>query len=477
MLGSSVSNLDNRLGQWRSQSIGPLQGNFTPYQLANNAAVYSLSGDPSDATYIKDGSNRLQLVADRSGNSAVNALVCTGVASSNATTPNTAATDNGSGAIEVIFKIDADDYTTGTNNILLDNATGANGYRVNILNSIIRMGTAAASANSTAHGVTGLYWFKISSTGSGGTITFYKSPDGTTWTQISQTTDVARGASGLNTAVGSLIAGTLPFNGKIYYLSYAKSIGGTPSFVFNPAGVAKLAASFVSSTGETWTINTSGDTGARISGARDLVQLTQAKQPIWSTGSDGKNLATFDGVNDYMQAAPFSLSQPTMIYLTASAVTWTNGDFLCDGGILSRGAIGQGGSPATSPNIYLGGSVQNTANNGDMAVGVRCVITALVQNNPASLAINREASVSGTNIGAGAMNGFTLGAFGNATQGFGNITFSEALLRSIADDAATQARIVTYEMNAWAVPNFNLILDSSSQGINDSSGGVLFSPN
>jgi hypothetical protein len=72
-----------------------LGGLTSPLELPNLAAWYALDGIASDSTYLISGSNELKLVADRSGNSAVNGLVLNGVVGCNASTPDIAGVFDG----------------------------------------------------------------------------------------------------------------------------------------------------------------------------------------------------------------------------------------------------------------------------------------------------------------------------------------------------------------------------------------------
>jgi hypothetical protein len=241
-----------------------------------------------------------------------------------------------------------------------------------------------------------------------------------------------------------ITASALPWNGIIYSVALRSSVGGANLINFNFSAQAKLAASFVNATGQTVTINTSGDLGARICGARDLVQLTTAKQPIVSV-SGGFNLATFDGSNDYMKAAPFSLSQPESVYAVYSQVTWTGGRFVFDGNANSAVFHYQGN---VTPETYMSaGSEIGPATN--LALGVRGVVRAVANGASSGLALNRNSATTG-NAGANNSGGFTLAARADGA-GLSNITFNEALVFSAAHDTATQIRVAGFEQRKWGI--------------------------
>lgn len=434
MLGSSVSTLDSRLGEWRGQSIGPLQRQFNPAQLTNNAAIYSLSGAASDSTFIIDGSNRIQLIADRSGNSAVNAIVCNGGASNSVTTANKSVTGNQT----ITFTAQLSTWNPAAN-VTIFSKTSANDGIVCLLltTGVIRLtignGTALTNYDTTAG---------------------MSAAANTTRTVVVTYVDGASGS--LNVTVDGVALGTSVATSKTLTnaattatFGMANTIGAVFStsvgsvYSMNPSAAAKLSATFVSG-GDTYTVNTSGDLGARISGARDLVQLTQAKQPIYSI-SGGYAIGTFDGVNDYMKAAPFSLSQPETFYLVGSQITWTSAHYLMDGNTNEANYIRQ---VTGTPNISLGSNITEFGNT-NFVLNIRAVVTAIYNAAASSLQINNGTASTGS-PGTVASNGFTLGSLSDGTATC-NMTCSEVIVRSVSDATVTSRQIIAYELQKWGI--------------------------
>lgn len=410
-----------------------LEQRFNPYRLAGNAAVYSLDGAPSDMTYIVDGSGRLQLVADRSGNSWVNCWVSNGGAGNSASAPNKTVT----GSFPITIDMAMADYTPPADRVLLDKLVGNDGFQVVLLTTGVprlRVGNGSSVTNVEATTATGLTDLTR------GTL-------GIVWEDGAGATFTVNGA-----ALGSPVAAAVTLTNAVTPLVigeamigniYRVTVGGT--YDLNPALASKLAATF-SSGGDTWTINTSGDMGARICGARDLVQLTQAKQPIVSVAADGVNISTFDGTDDYMKAAPFPLSQPESVYWVGSQESWALNSNLFDGGTPDGGSIFQ--YPETP---YLGlfaGTYLGSINS--LPVGLRGVVFSRFNGLSSALSVNRGSKAVGA-AGSLAMDGFTLGAYGLVTTRFANITFSEALIAARADSDALQLRIADALMRKWRV--------------------------
>lgn len=225
--------------------------------------------------------------------------------------------------------------------------------------------------------------------------------------------------------------------------------GGTIVFDADFTKQAKLAATFTedSANAATVTVNTSGDLGARISGARDLVQFTTTKMALLSVGADGKRIATFDGSNDYMKAAPFSLSQPESTYSVISQETWTLGDVFFDGNAASSGRLYQASS---SPLLRITADGINAVEDvAGISTATRFVASAVLNGASSSIRINKRAATLG-NAGTGNLGGFTIGAKGDGSTP-ANETFSETIVASRADADALQLRINSALMRQWNV--------------------------
>jgi len=231
-----------------------------------------------------------------------------------------------------------------------------------------------------------------------------------------------------------------PFGGRIYSITEISS-----GYAFSPATAAKLAGSVISG-GSTWTINATGDLGARICGERDLYQATGGKMPALST-VNGINIATFDGSNDYMKAAAFALSQPETVYFVGSQPTWANGAYVCDGSVTNSGVIAK---LTTTPQIIINAG-SSVASNAEWILNVRAVLMAQFNASNSSLRVNKGTPTTG-NPGSANMNGFTLAAIGSTGLSNSNVTFAEALIRSSADSASLQLRIISALMRTFQIP-------------------------
>jgi hypothetical protein len=438
---------------------------FNPYNLAGTEAHYSLDGDPGDNTYLVDTSDRLLLVADRSGNSAENCLVLNGASGNYASAPDSAALDI-TGDIDIRVRMAAADWTP-TATAALVSKRGASGQvsyslRLNSSGPLSLLwsndGTTLITNNSTTNppfndGDTG--WVRaVLDVDDGGVykVRYYTSTDGASWTQLGDevvglsSTSIFNGTASLE--IGTTVSGTQqPLAARIYRAQVYNGIAGTLVFDADFTAQAKLASSFTESSANaaTVTINASGDLGARICGARDLYQATTGKMFIVSTAPDGKTIATADGLNDYMKAAPFALSQPESVYFVGSQVTWTSGDEIFTG---ESGTVGNLRQAASSPNLSITAGT-TVAENSGLSIDTRGVIAVVFNGASSSLRVNQQAATTG-NAGAGNLGGFMVGGRNTLTN-FSNITFCEALLASRADSETLQLRIASYLMRLWKV--------------------------
>lgn len=432
---------------------------FDPFQLPGNEAYYDLSGGAADSTYLIDGSNRLMLVADRSGNSAENGLVLN--ASLGASTPDSAELSiTGDIDIRVYAMFNATEscifvhksVTASTRSYLLGLAT----VGANMALSWSVDGSAAITQTSTVgHGISPFTfkWWRATldvDNGAGGyTLKFYLSDDGETWSQLgstitgASTTSIFDSSSALQ--IGSGSAGILPgINGTVRQVQIFNGIGGTVAFNADFTAQAKLASSFTesSSNAATVTINTSGDTGARICGARDHIELTQAKQGITSV-SAGYNIVTEDGSNDYSKTAPFSFSQPCTRYTVFKPSAWNSGNVLWAGNAANAGKVSDVTStPQLQLNAGSAGPTLTTFVLGQWAVMVEKL-------NGASSEMQRNLGAPNVaDAGSANPSGDTIGG-DNAGANNASMAWAERLLRNGIDSPLLTARIVNFYLRKY----------------------------
>jgi len=433
----------------------PLRGRrkFSPRQLKKLQAWY----DTTDiSSMLKSGGGAMTsggsvaLIADKSGNSAVNRLCLNGASGNYASF--TALTAFGAGDFTVVW----DGFVTSIASIQSLLGSDSNGFSL-LVNTSGNPVTnkEGVGLNTPSTGVLSvLTRTVVTYTRSGTTGTYYLNglAVGATITD-NNNYSVGVGFIGAAAATGTPNKFSASVNRAVRVYPTALSaaavladsngnlqVGITLNAAFSL--FAKLNSSGVAATGQTITVNTSGDLGARISGERDLVQLTAANQPVWTLGAG----MLFDGTNDYMKAAAFSLSQPETVYFVGQQVTWTATDNFFDGNGADSSVLEQN---STTPQLALRSSVGAAAANTGLAVATNAVMSAIFNGASSSLRVNRTIATTG-NPGNTAANGYTLASRADGTRN-GNIRANEIAIYSVAATTAQQNAFINYAMSKWRI--------------------------
>jgi len=535
-----------------------------PPRLGNLAAWYDAL-DPVtmlaiNGTQITDG-GAVALWGDKSGNSGVNCLVLPGTAANYAQVPDALALDLGT-AFQFDVDARANDWTpSALQNFLGRWAAAKRAYTLGVNTNgtlfcnITTDGDIATLATWTSTDPIGFADYargQVRFRRDGTLGQFYKSTNGTDWTQVGTdvtgSTALAPFATDIELRIGEN-SGAGFFAGKIFSVKVYSDAGTTVAYNIDFSTIGKKLANgdtFVCATGQTVTLNSSGATGARIAGERDLFQGTLANRPVYLnfagtkyayfagiagftvsvplandtydvaitykggttdtstvvvgagvaafggtdvkfaskmvtrivvskssvaqatfdpslytsgtsfTSSDGltwtinggAHIVTrtglyFDGSNDYLKTAAFSLRQPETVYLCGDQVTWTLNDALHDGSAQDTMELFQVGSP-NGLRLYAGSSV---AQNVDLPLKTRGIIASLFNGASSQLRINRGSATTG-NPGAANGNGVTVGALATGSNA-ANTFVSEVAIYSAAHATATQDRMALYAGRKW----------------------------
>lgn len=351
---------------------------------------------------------------------------------------------NGLGSITIIAKARLQSWVPGASYMLVSKSDGVaqssfamyiNGTG-NLLFFYSPDGTTARTA--TASAATGIsagseYYVGVEYNHATGKVNFYKSVDGVTWVLIGIEQTITAGSIFDSTApleLGSYAAGLIALAGNVFearvYSGFQITSTGTLKTDAHVHRDHSAGTTWVSSTtGETYTINSTGSKPAQMVDRPSLL---------------------LDGVAHFMKVA-FALIQPETIYFVGKQVTWTINDYIFDGGSTNKGLLYLTGA-TPQLNIYAGTSV---AANTDFTVGATKVACVVFNGASSSLKINAAAETSG-NAGSLDMGGFTLGANGDWTgANCGNIQAHEVLIYKTAHDAATRANIIRALMAKWGV--------------------------
>ena len=434
---------------------------FNPLSIPGLAAWYSMydTGDRIVQTGVA-------LLGDKSGNSSANVLALNGVSGNEATTPS-AANNRITGDHTMRCRVMAVNYASGANQFLIAKSGngGARCYDLALTNAgggnltarYTRDGstilTAASSVNLSVLSALTTYWLAATRRSSDGNVKLYYAADNGSntppswpggWTQLG--TDLATTAGALFDSATQVVEygaelNASAFNGNILYADLMNGYNGAGSVVqqFTPATASKLATSFVSASGETYTIATTGDQGARICGARDLVNLTAAHQPTLSAGG-----ALFNGTSQFLQSAQFALIQPEFVMFLGRQVAWSSGRIVLDGVGTNSMSIQQ---YSASPRVTGSSDVQELFG---WTIGSDGIVSFGVNGANGTAQLNRNAALTSANWTANNANGFTLAASGGGGA-YSNVLAKEILLFSAIPAAGQITQLINYLSRRWAL--------------------------
>lgn len=171
---------------------------------------------------------------------------------------------------------------------------------------------------------------------------------------------------------------------------------------------------------------------------RDATQATAAKKPTYKTAIiNGKPVVRFDGIDDYLKTAAFTLNQPVTIgmVLNPNALTALN-YYVLDGNTDDTQDIYA--SDATHLRLYAGVAGPEV----DKPTAA-CVLMAMFNGAASSLAINGAAPTV-ANAGASNAGGITIGTSGSTFQSPGAFDMAEMAVYNRALDAGERGRLTRY---------------------------------
>lgn len=150
-----------------------------------------------------------------------------------------------------------------------------------------------------------------------------------------------------------------------------------------------------------------------LKGTHTLVQAVTNQQPAWTDG----NSVLFDGSNDVLKTASFTLEQPTTIVVCGKQITWASDDRWFDGNANDTGTIVQAvGSPQVRGSA---GALLGAAGNSP-ALDTYAIMSCVFNGASSVVQLNLNTPTTG-DAGAGDMNGLTLARYGASGVGYGNV--------------------------------------------------------
>ena len=161
-------------------------------------------------------------------------------------------------------------------------------------------------------------------------------------------------------------------------------------------------------------------------------QATSTARPILRDVA-GVRYLEFDGVDDYLRAT-FTIAQPIDRISAIRSVTWTDSDYIYDGGAANYGVLYQ---RTATPDIKLYSGALLTMSP-QLALATNGVVTERHSGATSRVALNNAAYVTG-DAGTSLGGGITIGA--NSTGGqWGNIFLHQLIMRG-GPTAMTDAQV------------------------------------
>jgi hypothetical protein len=290
------------------------------------------------------------------------------------------AQDSGS-AGNRIFSLEFANATTGT--LALFYNSGFVGYQV----------------SSAGIGIIDNYsgWVRATylSNGTTATITFYSSTNGTTWNMLSTHSGLI--STGLGTSNSSLRVGSNNganlYQGKILYASISNVIDGTPTRIFNPNqyNPSTSQTQWVSTSGETWTIQT----GTATTGYKGVLVNRTTTQ--------------YDGVGTFLQSATATRPNVLTQYLVYKTENESgSGNSIIDSN--SGNFLNSFSPEASNMKIFMNGAASSVAK----PLGTLLALYTAINNQGVSNSIqkNNDTAVSNAYTPALSGTGLRIGRLG-----------------------------------------------------------------
>lgn len=365
-------------------------------------------------------------------------LYAPGVASNHARTPHAAAAAI-TGDLDIRARLDA--WTSGSARSIIGNVNwNVSGYELelgttNAIDLIVTLPSSYLRASTVpvpfVAGQSG--WIRATRVASTGTVTFYTSEDGESWTQLG--TPVTGTAGSITAAtqpidVGARAATGNVTTGRIYRAQVRDGIDGTLVADFDPSRSQEPHTSFVAATGETWTIN-------RTSTGRKAVLVDR---PLLLFGTDD-----YLEVPDHADLDFGSAEDATVVWVgrlhgtTANqALVAKKSDFTTAAGYaIDRGTGG------LTPRVMLADGTNNPTATAPVVVAGTATLAALVRNGGLTGVKNGTAGTPATDTSVDASNAEVLrfGRLSGAGTSYSDMEFIGAAIFRKALTEAELARV------------------------------------
>jgi PKD repeat protein len=183
-------------------------------------------------------------------------------------------------------------------------------------------------------------------------------------------------------------------------------------------------------------------------------QVASASQPQYiSNVLNGYPVIHFDGVDDFMKTAAFTLNQPENIFIVYKPVTWNGANKAIFDGYNTESMALE--NYPTSPSISLYNGASYVASNNNATVGSFHVVECLYSGSNSYIKVDNTTPTT-ANGGTTSGGGFELGGLAGYTTYCSNVDIAEVLIYDRNLTINERLQVETYLANKYAGPSVNL---------------------
>ncbi|MBK9357712.1 MAG: hypothetical protein IPN08_10050 [Bacteroidales bacterium] len=174
-----------------------------------------------------------------------------------------------------------------------------------------------------------------------------------------------------------------------------------------------------------------------------MAQAVGTNQPLLTA-----NGVLFDGIDNFMSTANFTLNQPITYYMVIRQITWSEVDYLisgkaANGSTAIRQAVSTPGISVLSSNLV--------ANNTNLALNTFGYVRAIINRSSSKLQVNAVNVEGSGDVGSENAGGLNLAKIGVAALYFGNVEYKELIVRDKADNSTDETLIYNYLKTKYGI--------------------------